>query len=121
MGVEKTTYLMFGIRLNEEQSKVVSKNWFDEKLNLIKYVEGRPEVDGWTLIYDGMCRKDHYFGKVIERIDRDDCTPYRVLSSSLIRGDEFQTTFKERYDHCFENLVELGDNKPLLMLINHFS
>lgn len=47
MGVDKTTYLMFGIRLNEEQSKGVSKNWFDEKLNLIKYVEGHPEVDGW--------------------------------------------------------------------------
>ena len=118
MGVEKTTYLMFGIRLNEEQSKVVSKNWFDEKLNLIKYIEGRPEVEGWTLIHG---RTDHFFGKVLERMDRDDYTPYRVLNSALVRGEEFQNIFKEKFDHCFENLAELGEDKPLLMLVNHFS
>ena len=121
MGVDKTTYLMFGIKLNDEQSKVVSKNWFDEKLNLIKYIEGRPEVDGWSLIYDGMCGENHFFGKVLERMDSDDCTPYRVLNSALVRGEEFQASFKERFGHCFGNQVELGDVKPQLMLINHFS
>jgi hypothetical protein len=121
MGVEKTTYLMFGIRLNKQQSKVVSKNWSDEKLNFIKYLEGRPEVDGWALIYDGMCGKDHFFGKVIERMGEYDDTPYIVLNSALVQGEEIQTAFKEKFDHCFQNLAELGDNKPLLMLINHFS
>lgn len=121
MGVEKTTYLMFGIRLNEEQSKVVSKNGFDEKLNLIKYIEGRPEVDGWALIYDGMSDENHFFGKILEQTDRYDETPYRELNSALVRGEEFQTIFKEKFDHCFQNLAELEDNKPLLVLINHFS
>ncbi len=119
MGVEKTTYLMFGIKLNEEQSKVVSKNWFDEKLNLIKYIEGRPEVDGWTLIYDGMCGKNHFFGKVLEQTDRDDYTSYRELDISILQS--VSTIFKEKFDHCFGNQVELGDVKPQLMLINHFS
>jgi hypothetical protein len=121
MGVDKTTYLMFGIRLNEEQSKVVSKNCFKEELNMIKYIEGRQEVDGWALIYDGMCGENHFFGKVLERMDSDDCTPYRVLNIALVRGEEFQAAFKERFGHCFGNQVELGDVKPQLMLINHFS
>lgn len=120
MGVEKTTYLMFGIKLNKEQGEFTQKNWSDEKLNLIKYVEGRPEVHGWTLIFDGMCCQDHFFGKVLGRMDDYVDTPYTVIGDPLKRCEEFKKLFKEKFDDCFSNKVELGDMEPQLMLINHF-
>ena len=120
MGFEKTTYLMFGIKLNEKQSEFTQKNWSNEKLNLIKYIEGRPEVQGWTLIFDVMCCKDHYFGKVMETMNGCDTTAYRVIGEPLKSCEEFKKVFKEKFDDCFSNKVELEDMEPQLMLINHF-
>lgn len=120
MGVEKTTYLMFGIRLNEEQSKVASKNWSEEDLNMIDYLEGDPKLDGWSLIYDAMCGEHHFFGKVLEQTYEYDDVAYRVMDDLLESCEESKKVFEEKFNHCFENKAKLGKTKPQLMLINHF-
>ena len=111
---------MFGIKLNKKQSKFTEKNWSNEELNLIKYLEGRPEVDGWTLIFDGMSCEDHFFGKVLERVDEYDDIPYRIMDDSIKNCEQFKKVFKEKFDDCFGGKVELEDMEPQLMLINHF-
>jgi len=68
MGVDVTTYLMYGIVLNEEQNKYVKENWSKDDLPLIKYVEGRPETERHILLVDFMSGVDPtIFGKVLSK------------------------------------------------------
>jgi SET domain-containing protein len=38
MGVDVTTYLIYGIVLNEEQNKYVKENWWKHDLLVISYI-----------------------------------------------------------------------------------
>lgn len=132
MGVRKTTYLIFGIKLNQEQGEIARKHGFDEKHNFIKYIEGRKECEGWSLIYDGMCDKDHYFGKIFaesnewdegekncQELDSDEITGY-------LDSEGGPDLFLESFLDCFEGFVPDFDSEnewkynPKLMLVSHY-
>jgi hypothetical protein len=112
MGLSTTTYVIHGFALNEEQSKYVQKNWFNNKLPMLKYIEGWEEVDGYALIYDGMTGKDHYFGKVLARNDMED--NFKEINFFATSDEEL----KQRFNNCFNNEVEMTQESKLL-LVNH--
>lgn len=122
---------MFGIKLNNEQSKIVEKNWSNEKYNLIKYIEGRPECNGWVLVFDGMSCENHFFGKVFTRSEEYDEKPYYELDNDDISGyldkECGSDIFLDQFNDCFEGFVPEVDSdeewklEPKLLLVNHFS
>jgi hypothetical protein len=114
MGLYKTTHVIYGFALNEEQSKYVQKNWFNNKLPILKYVEGWKEVDDYILIYDGMGGQRHFFGKELARNDGE----YNFKEMNFFATSDEE--LKQRFNNCFNNEVEMTQESKLL-LVNHVS
>lgn len=121
MGVERTTYIIYGIKLNETDSKFMTDNVYEDEYEdiMLPYLEGQEKAEDFILIFDGMCDKDHFFGKCITSVNQYDDQSYIKLSSAI--GDFTIANFKDfklHYEKCFGKPYEGED--PCLILVNHY-
>lgn len=115
MGVDATTYLIHGFVLNEEQSKYVEKNWSEDDLPLINYVEGRPETEGHILLIDGMCGEYIIFGKVLATSDQEE-----TIKTITIPDYSSKQILIEHFLKCFPKEIRFA-NEIDLMMVTHYS
>ena len=126
MGVERTTYLLYGIKLDEKLTKITNDNKWDD-VAMTKYIEGDPATNRWTLIYDGMCGVDHFFGKVMCRVEKEDAINKidNALTDYMQNTEMVHDLLMEHFASCFgdnftENEVVEYVQQAGLMMINHF-
>jgi hypothetical protein len=114
MGIQTTTYVIYGIVLNEEQNKHVDDHWEDERFSILKYVEGRPSANDYVLLMDYMGSGEQFFGKMLTSAD--------PLAKSYERIDlDFDDSeFLAHFTDCFEEESSISeDQKPALLVVNH--
>ena len=70
---------MYGIKLDEQESELVRKNWHEDESTMLPYIEGDPEVKGFCLILDQTLSKNYYFGEVYAKFSSYDDCDYKEL------------------------------------------
>lgn len=118
MGVDITHYLIYGIVLNEEQNTYVKKNWSEEDLPLIEYVEGGPETEGHILLVDFMTGNvPTVFGKVLCKVSEYDGGDY--IRDITTPNDDDTDNLMEHFTRCFSE--EITGYEIKLMMVKYYS
>jgi len=116
MGVDVTTYLIYGIVLNEEQNKYVKENWWKHDLPVISYIEGRVEAEGHLLIKDDMIGKNPtIFGKVLYSSLKDN-----GIKKIPLVDYKYKTQLINHFIQCFPERFKF-ENELDLMIVTHYS
>jgi hypothetical protein len=96
----------------------VKKNWSEEDLPLIEYVEGGPEAEGHILLVDFMSGNvPTVFGKVLCKVSEYDGADY--IRDITTPNDDDTDNLMHHFTRCFSE--EITGYEIKLMMIKHYS
>ena len=117
MGVDITTYLFYGIKIDgtkfEKDFKSNNPEESDWFYPLLPEIEGHPDIE-FDIIFDSIGGKYVALGKIIESVDRDDENFYTISVDKLPNPDKMIEAINKKLNSSYEH------SEFKLLLFNNF-